>query len=39
LDGLDSGLGKSSISADIEEFPDLVSRVSEVSSDTPDRTV
>ena len=32
LDGLDSGLGKFSIGGFIEEFPDLVSRVSEVSS-------
>jgi len=32
LDGQDSGLGKFSYRAVIEEFPDLVSRVSEVSS-------
>jgi hypothetical protein len=33
LDGLDTVLGKFSIERFIEEFPDLVSRVSEVSSD------
>jgi hypothetical protein len=32
LDGQDSGLGKFPYRAVIEEFPDLVSRVSEVSS-------
>jgi hypothetical protein len=32
LDGQDSGLGKFPIERFIEEFPDLVSRVSEVSS-------
>jgi hypothetical protein len=32
LDGQDSGLGKSPYRVVIEDFPDLVSRVSEVSS-------
>ncbi len=38
LDGLDSGLGKFSYRAVIGEFSDLVSKVSEVSSDSARRT-